>query len=285
MSATSSTNTIMTLASLARALQPIGAHIREIVKNQSKNYSDDAMRRALAITAKTPAFNELPSPPAALKDTHQLEEQFAAQLRRANGKLATLAVEKTATIAAILSAPLVAADISGVETALHAIDGARTTKELQKARAKLRDVMNGQHAAVWLNSLQEITQSAFVAIGFQPLPPDLRSPREIRLSAVNMDGKVLVSELRLAQDGTPSMATEVVNGCGPECEGILERFEAALAKNVRGSKPVRKPTGGVCQLDAAVDFVKRRVRRAPLASSVTRVKAPRRRTAAVLRRS
>jgi len=285
MSATSSINMIATLVSLARTVQPIGARIGEFVKNQSKDGGRTAMQRALAIAKQRPALGELPSLPAALKDARQLEERFAAQLRRTNSQMAPLAVEKTAAIAAILSAPLVAEDAARVQTALHAVDAARTTSELQTARTKLREVVNSEHGAAWLNCLQEITQSAFTAIGFQPLPADLRSPHELRLSAVNTDGKVLVSELRLDHDGTPSMATEVVNGCGPECESILARFEAVLAERVRGTKPVRKPTGGVCQLDAAVDFVKRRVRRAPLANSVARKKAPRRRVAAVLRRS
>ncbi len=268
MSATSSIGILVALAGLAKAIQPLGARIREAAKQRHDAFGE-ATRRALQITVSAPRLGELPSPRVAADEVRRLEIQATADLRGASRRTATLDAQKTATIAALLQAPVVVEDDGAVHAALAAVEAARNNRELTSARARLHDVVAAGHGAAWLAGLQDVTQRAFESIGFKPLRAEALSDREIHLSAVNGEGKVLVSELKLAKDGTPSMATEVVNGCDPECEGILQRFEAALAEHVHGAKPVRKPTGGVCQLDAAMTFVKRHVRRAPLAQTTT----------------
>jgi hypothetical protein len=264
MSATSSVSLLVALAGLAKAVRPLGAHMSAIARASSKNIGT-ATARALSLSnAGAAELQELPSPARAIAEVNRHEQQAADQLRRQARGLAKIDIDKTAMIAGVLRAPIVADNAERVQAALAAVEASRNQRELTAARRGLLDLVAAEHSDAWLSGLQDITQRAYETIGFRPLQAELRSPREIRTSAVNGDGKVLVSELRLAPDGSPSMATEVVNGCGPECEGILAKFESALAEHVRGSAPVRKPTGGVCQLDAAVAFVKRRVRRAPM---------------------
>ncbi len=265
MSAITSIGILVALAGLAKAIQPLGARLRDAAK-QHHNVFGEATRRALQVAASAPRLAELPSPRVAAEELRRLEVKAAADLRSAS-HAKTLDNQKTATIAAVLQAPLVVEDTGAVHAAIAAIEAARSNRELAAARADLHDLVAAGHRTAWLAGLQDVTQRAFKAIGFQPLRAEALSDREVRLSAVDGDGKVLVSELKVAKDGTPSMATEVVNGCGPECEGILQRFEAALAEHVRGVTAVRKPTGGVLQLEAAKAFVRRHVRRAPLASS------------------
>jgi len=241
----------------------------EIAKTSSRNIGT-ATARALSLATETDAqLQDLPSPARALAEIDRQERQVAEQLQQQTGGLAKLDIDKTAVIAGVLRAPIVADNADRVKAALMAVDASRNQRELAAARKSLHDLLAAEHGNAWLSSLQDITHRAYETIGFRPLQAEIRSPHEIRTSAVNDDGKVLVSELRLAPDGSPSMATEVVNGCGPECDGILANFESALAEHVRGSAPVRKPTGGVCQLDAAVAFVKRRVRRAPMKNTST----------------
>jgi hypothetical protein len=58
------------------------------------------------------------------------------------------------------------------------------------------------------------------------------------------------------------MATEVVGISDGSCHAILDGFDRALeAQGVRAGPPRRKYTGGVCQLAAAQEFVRRKVRK------------------------
>lgn len=270
MSAISSIAVITALASIAKAAKPLGARISELAKSGSKTFGQ-ATTRALELAADALAAElpELPSVPNAVDQVARIERAVINDLRHRSLGLKDIDVEKTGVIASVLRAPLAAENLGRVQGALAAVEASMTSRELAAARSRLHEVLATEHGNAWLTTLQEITERAYAAIGFRPLHDAVRAEREIRLSAIDGDGKVLVSELRLGKDGSPSMATEVVNGCGTECEDILAKFENAVAQYVRGTAPVRKPTGGVCQLEAAAAFVRRRVRRAPLPASTS----------------
>jgi hypothetical protein len=286
MSATSRTPVLFSIAALALAkpLLTVGARVAARAITSAAELGVATARALSVAEVTTRALPDLPSVATALAAADEVERKVITKLRQSRDSLSKLDIQKTATIAAAISAPLVANDSDAVQACLAAVEAARTDVQFAAARAKLRETIHGEHGDTWLSGLQDATQRAFEAIGFHQTACRRRSPREIHVTAVNSDGKVLVSELQLAPDGTPSMATEVVNGCGPECEGILTNFEKALGEYVRGAAPVRKPTGGVCQLDAAIDFVRRRVRRAPLLKSASPSKTKTTRTNAVVQK-
>lgn len=262
MSAVSSVAVIAALVGLAKVMRPLGSRLGELAKTSSASLGK-VTARALqaagkALTAELP---ELPSVPNAIEQVNRIERLIVDDLRRRRVGGNDIDLEKTGVIASVLRAPIVAENLDRVQAALAAVEASTTRRELAAARSRLHQVLAAEHGDAWLTTLQEITEKTYSAIGFRTMGEASRSEREVRLSAINGDGKVLVSELRLGKDGSPSMATEVVNGCGADCEAILEQFDKELAKHVRGSAPMRKPTGGVCQLDAAVAFVKRRVPR------------------------
>lgn len=260
MSAITSSAVLTALTGLAKTTRPLASRLRDMAMTRPATMSATTIR-ALSLSDATAQLSELPSPARAVGAIARHEEQIMAELRQRDEHLGKLELEKTAVIAGVLRAPLVTEHVDHLQDALARVDASKTQRELVAARTRLHDLVAAEHGDAWLASLQEITKTAYEKIGFRMLQSETCSRREIRMSAINSDGKVLVSELRLQGNGSPSMATEVVNGCGAECEGILAQFESALEEHVRGAAPVRKPTGGVCQLDAAVAFVKRRVQR------------------------
>lgn len=263
MSAVTSIAAISVLAGLAKAMKPLGSRLCELAKASSVTLGN-ATARALEIAGEALATElpELPSVPHAIEQVNRIERTVIDSLRHRRELGNDIDAQKAAVIASILRAPLAAENLGGIQAALAAVENSTSRRDLAAARTRLHEAVAAEHGEAWLTTLQEITERTYSAIGFRTLHDATRSEREVRLSAINDDGKVLVSELRLGKDGSPSMATEVVNGCGADCEAILDRFNSELAKHVRGTAPVRKPTGGVCQLDAAVAFVKRRVQRA-----------------------
>jgi hypothetical protein len=75
-----------------------------------------------------------------------------------------------------------------------------------------------------------------------------------------------VTEIGTAIDRETTIATEVIGMSDPSCGQILDEFNQALAEaGVRSSPPERKSTGGVCELEAAKEFI----RRQPVKSKTT----------------
>ncbi len=236
--------------------------------------SRDAARLAERALDATPL--EIPALPAARAQADSLEARLFQQFARSNAD--AIAGRKAAALAAIAEAPFVAADADVLLAAVSRLEGAQTLAQVERERKALRKVVEQGHSEAWMAGLRDACTRAFEKTDFRPLDVVMRSPLDIIVSAVNRDGKVMVSELSVDCQGAPRLQTEVVNGCGSECEGLLEAFDHALDEEIRGSAPVRRKTGGVCQLDAAKAFIASKAQRPALRSESsgarTRTSAP-----------
>jgi hypothetical protein len=109
-----------------------------------------------------------------------------------------------------------------------------------------------------LDAIAAACTAACAAVGFPAIEVQRVSNEEIRLVATDPAGHALVSEVTLNADGYPSLATEVVGVRDGSCNGILDRFDIAVAEaGIRSSPPARKFTGGACELAGARDAVRR----------------------------
>ena len=82
----------------------------------------------------------------------------------------------------------------------------------------------------------------------------------MRVIATDPAGRTLVTEIVNSRDGEPGLETEVVGVTDGSCNPILDAFDKALeAEGVHSAPPTRKFTGGVCELAAAREFVRKKI--------------------------
>jgi hypothetical protein len=77
--------------------------------------------------------------------------------------------------------------------------------------------------------------------------------------ATDPAGRSLVTEIGTLPSGEASLATEVVGVRDNSCGQILDRLDAILERlGVHAGPPQRKSTGGVCELAAARDLLRKK---------------------------
>jgi hypothetical protein len=77
--------------------------------------------------------------------------------------------------------------------------------------------------------------------------------------ATDPAGRSLVTEIGTLPSGEASLTTEVVGVRDGSCGQILDRFDATLERlGVHAGPPQRRSTGGVCELAAARDLLRKK---------------------------
>jgi hypothetical protein len=115
-----------------------------------------------------------------------------------------------------------------------------------------------EHQPLVSQSLSLISQQASIAIGFASIQTSTTKNGVNRVIASDDRGRTLVTEIGTAPDGETTIATEVIGMSDPSCGQILDEFSKALEEaGVRSSPPERKSTGGVCETEAAKEFISR----------------------------
>jgi len=202
-------------------------------------------------------------------------------LGRPVGPLTDVPSLQAATLEQLASTGLYVRDEARLQSALDSLRNAATPEAVVEAGRGAWAELRSQHQAVFTDSLREATLRAYARV-------ELAGPREVlvtdslvRLTAEHPSGKAIVTEIRVPAEGDPTMTSEVVGGNGKDCGALVEAFEKALAEEgVRGAPPVRKPTGGVCQLEAARALLRARLRPKPLSAPQSpSTTTPRRRAA------
>jgi hypothetical protein len=160
--------------------------------------------------------------------------------------LMTLQAAPFACEAAILNAPV------------EALVQASTEAEAVKASKRLMDVLQKGHQQVMARALVTACRNASVQSGFTCIETTPGLDGSIRVIASDSAARALVTEIRADQEWEPSIVTEVVGVTDGSCVGILDQFDRALEEQgVRAGTSDRKWTGGVCELGAAKELLKK----------------------------
>ena len=197
---------------------------------------------------------------------------------RALGSLS--AVEAIKLEASQCLADYVHSDADRLMAPLRALVGAATVGQARSARDALLEAAEAEHHSTFTNRLVTACSRASVATGFETIETHALPDGTVRVVATNEAGLALVTEIHNAPNREPSLATEVLGMYDGTCHEILDQFDAALeAEGVRSAKPHRRFTGGVCELAAAREFVRRKLRPSEKtqATSSARQRARRRR--------
>lgn len=170
---------------------------------------------------------------------------------------------KLLTLATLAGSPYHLQNPEALHAPMLALQNAGTLRDAQRAGAVLLQAAGEEHTALLRESLRLACAGASMKVGFTKVEAMSAAGGLMRVVATDEAGRSLVSEIRCDRDREPSVETEVVGVFDRSCERLLDAFDEALeAEGVRASgPPQRKYTGGVVELDASREFVRRKVRR------------------------
>lgn len=171
------------------------------------------------------------------------------------GQIAGLSAAEQTKVNSLLEigrAPYVVSDATNLQPLIQRLCRAESPALVAAARRDLESAVRQQHVEVLSTRLVDACRGAALKVGFSNV--ELLSARGIhRVKAVDANGRLLVSEIRVSSDGAASIATETANISDGSCHDVLDAFEGALNRlGVRSSAPERETTGGVCQLVTSV---------------------------------
>jgi hypothetical protein len=177
----------------------------------------------------------------------QSTRQTALVLQQETMSLAqksNLPIPEAAQVAALVAANVYATSLESAKSALN-----NFVQQLEV-----------NHQQVVVDNLVLSCHNAALKVGFKPLESSATVVNGVvRLIANDDTGRSLVTEIATNPDHPVQMATEIIGTSDRTCDQILDAFEAALKEEgVMFAPPERKFTGGICELEAAKDFVRKR---------------------------
>ncbi len=203
------------------------------------------------------------SPPTIVQSTAYTRQraQVLQQQVRQIAQESRLPVGEAEKVAGLVAAgAYVTAEPQSLPQAWQQLQNAGSIESAKTAHANLLQQLERNHQQVVVDNLVLACTNAALKVGFQPLKSIATVVNgKIRLIASDDTGLSLVTEIATNPDAPVPMAMEIIGSSDASCEEILDAFEVALkAEGVTTAPPERKFTGGVCELEAARDFVRQR---------------------------
>ncbi|MFM6121688.1 MAG: hypothetical protein ACKPEO_21520 [Sphaerospermopsis kisseleviana] len=194
----------------------------------------------------------------------QSTRQTALVLQQETMSLAqksNLPITEAAQVAALVAANVyVTTNPQTIEQSWTPLKAATSLESAQSALNNFVQQLEVNHQQVVVNNLVLSCHNAALKVGFTPLESSATVVNGVvRLIANDDTGRSLVTEIATNPDHPVQMATEIIGTSDRTCDQILDAFEAALKEEgVMFAPPERKFTGGICELEAAKDFVRKR---------------------------
>ncbi len=252
-----STPTVMQVSTLPMALLLGGAILTVVLVRRWTQSMAGHRRRAFE-----EALRAMPRLEAGvLKAPSLVEQQARSRLKALTAQLENLRLGpadavRLSGLIRVASAPFVVQSPALVEQRLASLMSAKTVEAAIAARRALTQTVSAAHRQVFAGAVAQACSNAAQQIGFGRVERSTGRRGELRVVAANDQGQVLVAEIHLGAAGDPSLAAEVVGVRDGSCCQIVDAFEKALAsQGVRYAPSRRRPTGGVCQLEAAREFL------------------------------
>lgn len=168
---------------------------------------------------------------------------------------------EAAQVAALLAADMyMSANSQTIQQNWTHLKSATSLESTKVALGNLIEQLELNHHQVVVDHLVLACQNAAYKVGFQPLESSATAVNgTVRLIASDDTGRSLVTEIATHPNHPVQMATEIIGSSDRTCEDILDKFETALQEEgVTYAPSQRKFTGGICELEAAKDFVRDR---------------------------
>lgn len=247
VSSGSGVGTILAATVVATLLGALSSAAREVFSRSSRGIG------------QSPQENGVLAPSEALRVERKILEEKAHRLVGLS-RLGPTESLKVQTLLTLTATPYRVNNPATLEQPLRAIRVATTEKAVREARSELLRAVETSQDQIFTAALAEACIRAAKKVGFNASQKMAGPTGATRIVASDPAGRALITEISNSSNGRPVMATEIVGVFDGSCAGIIDAFEKALeADGVRGSTPRRKFTGGVCELAAAREFVRKKV--------------------------
>jgi hypothetical protein len=237
---------ITLVATLITALCRAGRSVvRATQSTASKNRSSDSLKSVQA-----------------LRQEHMSHRQEIIKAI-ADENLAPLEEAKLSALASLAATPYMAQDNATLREALAKIENAGTVAEARRAEAQLVSTLEAGHQQLFVQALTMACASASMKCGFNSIETTPGIGNMVRVVAMDPKGRALVTEISGDPEAGPSIETEVFGVTDSSCNRILDAFDQALEEAAvrAAAPPVRKFTGGVCELAATREVASKLMRR------------------------
>ncbi len=151
--------------------------------------------------------------------------------------------------------------------------------EKELARDNLFKVVENANSLVFFKELESVVERVCSKVGHDVTERIANTAGELCLTAVSQEGAILGCEIRIDAKGNTSIATEPVNVGWPDCEDLMNRFDAALQEELPDNSPVRKRSARAVVLQTARDLSKPYQKPARKGTPERLIKRPRQRSA------
>jgi hypothetical protein len=263
MSEVSESPSVLAIAALPAGLLFGGIVLTGVIVRKLSNSLDKKVQATFA-----EAMDAIPQHSAeVLRPLSLVEKDSHLHMKSALQKLERLRLPpaeqmRLSTLVSLAAGPYIANNLVSLDQPLAALLSAKTPEETANASAVLHQQVHAGHQQVFTRGLTHVCANAVRQIGFSSVETGMGPLGDVRLIGTDADGRSLVVEIQKGENGDPGLAAEVLGVRDGSCHKILDAFETALAeKGVRYTQPRRTATGGVCQLQAARDFLRRHVDR------------------------
>jgi hypothetical protein len=180
----------------------------------------------------------------------KLQQEVASLCQQKN-----ISQRETALAVALVTSKLfLSSDSQVLEQGMQALQNNPNSASLEAFNQQLFT----NHQSIFTDHAAVAVQSANLKVGFKNFEVTQTISGIQRIIATDDRGRTLVTEIGTAIDREPTIATEVIGMSDSSCSQILDDFDRALEEaGVQSSRPERKSTAGVCELEAAKEFIRR----------------------------
>lgn len=206
---------------------------------------------------------ELIQPISALRENHRLHQQQVTQAVARHSLSQTEAIQ-VSTLLTVASTPYRVENSSAIQQPLEALRLSTSPDAALSAGQQLVATLEQRHHTVFVQALTLACTNASLKVGFDSIETQTGPTGAVRVIACDPSGRSLVTEISAHPHRDPRIETEVVGVSDGSCHALLDAFDHALEEEgVRSEAPKRRFTGGVCELQAAREFVRKKVKRTP----------------------
>lgn len=269
MSAKTSRSQVRSVSSTALSLAITGglalasliiASIARSLSQAARQALDAALKAHTASGTQSEEHRTVRSVSVLHEERRLCQQQIAQEI--AGYDLTETEAIKVSTLASIAATPYVVETPAVIQEPLEALRLAASPEQAQQAQHRLLQAIEVSHHRIFIQGLTLACTNAAIQVGFSSVQTLSGPAGTVRVIATDQAGRALVTEIHTDPQRGVSLETEVVGVTDGSCLSILDAFDKALEElGVRASAPERKFTGGVCELAAAREFIRKEVRR------------------------
>lgn len=170
---------------------------------------------------------------------------------------------KVSTLLALNNSDCVVDNSESLKNKIVDLQAANSEAAARKAQHYLYQELEQNHQRLFIKSLVVACKEASIKAGFTGIETkQSTSGSSVRVIASDAQGRALVTEIATQNSRDTQMVSELIGVRDGSCKHIMNLFDQALQEQgVQSLPPERKFTGGVCETNVAIEFLRKAIQR------------------------